>query len=448
MSFLRVRTLSSLVVASAAVLALPIGPAVAKKKATTYPVIKLVSPLKVGVGDLLTIEGRGFRAGKNKNTVVFKRSGQRAIFVKAETATATVIKVHVPLKLQAYMQIVANQPIPSIFAIRIIAKRFGLRFTAKKLSPTVGPAGTGVTTPGGNPVTAYEACLSKALANPAGDEDIDSLSNALEKSLGLDPCRADTDTDGMTDGWEYQSALDLNSRALPYPGKKPWPNPLDPSDGGNDFDGDGLSSATEFALWQYLGSQFNADGTISAYSDGTQNTGGTVPVTTPELQNLDMSGDGNLTDDERDADNDGLSNIVEVTTTGKLKWWEAAYKLEKTYSWRVFAETSPTDPDSDGDGVLDGADDQDVDGYDNFTEMQLNRSRSTLFVQPFNPCLPDPYSPTCGRYVPLDASSAWPPFDTANQQYIGAAMPLGWPAPVAPAPGAPAWNGQGGPQGP
>jgi hypothetical protein len=175
-----------------------------------------------------------------------------------------------------------------------------------------------------------------------------------------------------------------------------------------------------------------------------------VPVTTPEQANLDMDGDLNLTDDERDADNDGLSNIVEVTTQGKLKWWEAAYKLEKPYGWRVFGETSAIDPDSDGDGVLDGADDQDVDGYDNFVEMQLNRSRSTFLVNPFNPCLPDPYSRTCGRYVPLDASSAWPPFDPAHQYLSGTAIPFSSdPAPLPPAPPGPTtWDGQSaGPQG-
>src|SRR5206468_5373050 len=133
---------------------------------------------------------------------------------------------------------VANsQPIPSVFQIRIIAKRFGQKFTSRKLSPTVGPAGTGITPPGTTPLSAYEQCLATAQANPAGDEDQDSLRNQLEKSVGTDPCRADTDTDGLSDGWEYQSALDLNSRAYPYPGKKPWPNALDPTDANSDFDG-------------------------------------------------------------------------------------------------------------------------------------------------------------------------------------------------------------------
>jgi hypothetical protein len=450
MSFSRVRTITTLALSATAVLAVPAGTAVAKKRAPKYPVITKVAPMKVGVGDLLTIKGKGFRSGKNKNTVVFKRFGQRAIFVKAESATKTRILLHVPLKLQAYMKLENNQPVPSVFAIRIISKRFGQRFTSKKLSPTVGPAGTGITAPGVTGPSAYEQCLATAQANPVGDEDKDSLSNGLERSVGTDPCRVDTDTDGMTDGWEYQSALDLNSRAYPYPGKKPWPNALDPTDLNSDFDGDGLSAGQEFAAWQYLGSPLGAGGDLAAYSDGTQNTGGMVLTAgNPSLQGLDLNSDGNLTDDERDADSDGLSNMVEFNNEGTQAYWPAKYTTEKAYTRRVFADINPLDPDSDGDGVLDGADDQDVDGYDNFTEMELARPRSGLFVQPFNPCLPDPYAITCGRWVPLESGSIWPPFDKDNEAiYNGSVIPLTWSGATAPLSGQTFWNGQPGPQGP
>jgi len=448
MSFSRVQTIISVALSAAAVLAIPAGTAAAK--APKYPVVTRVTPMQVGVGDLMTITGKGFRSGKNKNTVVFKRAGQRAVFVKAESATTTKITLHVPLKLQAYMPVLDNQPAPGVFAIRIISKRFGQKFTGKKLSPTVGPAGTGSLTPPGSTLpSAYEQCLAAAQANPSGDEDKDSLSNGLEKSVGLDPCRADTDTDGLSDGWEYQSALDLNSRAYPYPGKKPWPNPLDPTDINSDFDGDGLLAWQEFQLWQYAGSPFGPGGDISAYSDGTQNTGGQVPTAgNPTLQALDLDHDGNLTDDERDADTDGLSNMVEYNTTGTQNWWEKGpYKDEKKYFWRSFADPSPIDPDSDGDGVLDGADDQDADGYDNYTEMEFNY-RQGLYVQPFNPCLPDPYALTCSRYVPLDSGSIYPPFDAKSADWLGSVVPLTSPAPTTPQSGETFWNGHGGPQGP
>src|SRR5689334_21464481 len=116
MSFLRVRTITTVAVSAAAVLALPAGTAAAKKE-PKYPVISKVTPMQVGVGDLLTIKGKGFRSGKNENAVVFKSAGQRAAFVKAETATTTILTLHVPLKLQAYMKVVNNQPAPSVFWI-------------------------------------------------------------------------------------------------------------------------------------------------------------------------------------------------------------------------------------------------------------------------------------------------------------------------------------------
>ena len=59
----------------------------------------------------------------------------------------------------------------------------------------------------------------------------------METEAGLAPGRdrililEDTDGDSMTDGWEYYAAKDLNVKAVPYPGKRPFPNPLDPSDG-------------------------------------------------------------------------------------------------------------------------------------------------------------------------------------------------------------------------
>jgi hypothetical protein len=446
MSFSRVQIIS-VTISAAAVMAFPAATAVAKK-APKYPVVTKVTPMKAGVGDLMTISGKGFRSGKNKNTIVFKRSGQRAVFVKAESATATKLSLHVPLKLQAYMTLDNGQPAPSVFAIRVISKRFGQKFTGKKLSPTIGPAGTGITAPGVTPTSAYEQCLSAATANPGGDEDKDSLNNGLEKSVGTDPCRADTDTDGLSDGWEYQSALDLNSRAYPYPGKKPWPNALDPTDINSDFDGDGLLAWQEFQLWQYVGSPMGVGGQLLAYSDGTQNTGGGVLTAgNPALQALDLTGDGNLTDDERDADNDGLSNMIEFNNAGTQNWWlKGPYHDEKPYFWRTFAETSATDPDSDGDGVLDGADDQDADGYDNYTEMEFNYRRG-LYVQPFNPCLPDPNALTCSRYVPLEAGSVYPPFDDSSSGWLGSVVPLTWPVPTKPPlSGQWFWNGSQGPQ--
>lgn len=64
------------------------------------------------------------------------------------------------------------------------------------------------------------------------------------------------------------------------------------------------------------------------------------------------------------------------------------------------------------------------------------RSISREWVQPFNPCLPDPESPTCSLHPPFDDpwepfKSGWPVGWTSGR---GAppgftVPPLGWPRP-------------------
>ena len=142
----------------------------------------------------------------------------------------------------------------------------------------------------------------------------------------------------MSDGWEYYAAKDLNIKAAPYPGERPYPNALDPSDGGNagarssliDFDGDGLTTLEEYRAWRYTGSPFDgakAGGTDLesplGYSDGTKfsrlNEAPSVPLWRGPAYGLaapgyafpatyNLHGDGPWRDDERDADADGLSN--------------------------------------------------------------------------------------------------------------------------------------------
>jgi hypothetical protein len=79
--------------------------------------------------------------------------------------------------------------------------------------------------------------------------------------------------------------------------------------------------------------------------------------------------DGYLSDDERDEDGDGLSNYQE--TIGPMQgqsWWTTFYPGEKPFTPHDWPGTQVDDPDSDGDGILDGADDQDHDDYPNIVE--------------------------------------------------------------------------------
>ena len=441
----------------------------ATASAAAAPKVTSVAPLKLKVGDKLTIRGKGFLAGKNRNTVIFKATGTRAVFAKAQTATKTKIVVKVPAKLRSFLKVRNGRSVATRFQIRVLAKRLSASYTPAGQSPVIAPAATAAVAPAPTPapavgaaaapaavaaapaaaapvLSAYEQCMANAKAAPSGDQDADGMPNGAELEYHVDPCMADTDGDGLFDGYEYDSARDLNSHDAgvsgnPYPGVRPWPNPLDPTDARDDFDGDGLTLSEEYALWWRSGHTFP----VTKYSDGTQASGGTVlaGVDNP----LDLNADGVLTDDERDADGDGLSNVVELHLRGVQSWWEKVMSTEPRYTLRHFADLDPTVTDSDGDGVADGADDQDVDGYSNVEEMQLKRAQDAnnptahetiLLVDPYNPCMPNPHAATCARYVPVGVDP-WRPFtdNDATALPLGSKLPFTVDLTVAP----PQWSG-------
>jgi hypothetical protein len=379
---------------------------------TPLPVIKAVKPLRLAIGDTLTIVGRNFLRGRGRNTVVFFRDGAPAVFLRAGTATRTRMKVKLTSKLDRWLTVRNNgDRAPTRFRLRVLARRFGAHFTPRRLSPLVLPAET--RSNHGLPVPTCTA--ASATAAPGADADGDALDNALELRIKTDPCNADSDGDAIPDGYEYESALDLNSRALPYPGKRPYPNPLDPSDPGTDYDSDGLTMADEHAAWVVYGhSSFPL-----LYSDGTQTSGGPVAVP-PGMEWADLNGDGFLTDDEKDVDVDGLTNWDEAHGRMVPPWWQGAFPSEIPYPL-PFLQTDWLDPDTDGDTLADGLDDVDHDGYANAAEVLRDRT----WVQPFNPCLPDPTSPVCARHPPFDGT--YPPFAQPGGWIPGEPIPLRWP---------------------
>jgi hypothetical protein len=440
--------------------------------AATPPKVTSVAPLKLKIGDRMTIRGKGFLAGKNRNTVIFKATGARAVFVKAETATKTKLVVKVPVKLASFLKVTAGRPTPTRFQLRVLARRLSASYTPKGKSPVIAAAAaapaaaaktptaaasTGSAAPAATTAPAlspYEQCWANARALPAGDADADGMPNAVELAYGVNPCVSDSDGDGMIDGYEYESARDLASHnagisGRPYAGKKPWPNPLWADDAKDDFDGDGLTVTEEYALWWSRGHKFP----LTEYSDGTQASGG-VLRTDVVNDPLDLNHNGALTDDERDADGDGLSNVVELHLRGPESWWKDIAG-EPLYSIRHFGELDPTVRDTDGNGVADGADDQDSDGYSNIVEMQLRRGlggaaagQTNLLVSPYNPCMPNPYAQLCSRYIPFGVT-AWRPFMNTDAALLGAKVPFtvgdtdppGWDAlnPVY-------WDGESGDQ--
>ncbi len=294
----------------------------AKKKAKKYPTVTSVRPMAVAVGETLEIRGKNFRRGKNRNTVVFKRDGARAVFVKAPVGTSKLLRLTVPSSLAEFFASRNGAPVSTRFRLRVLASRFGKSFTRDKFSPVVSPARPAGTPPGPPSAAAPDGdCDGDGLKNGVdADDDNDLLDDSVELSLGLDPCKPDSDEDGVPDrfefdcdrngvlnrdqadddsdllsdteetsigtnpcsndsdgdtvpdGYEYQSARDLNddehqdpNSYLPAPFKKPYPNPLN-GDGGTDHDGDSLTLVDEYRLWAKYGTTSTLDNLI--YSAG------------------------------------------------------------------------------------------------------------------------------------------------------------------------------------
>ncbi len=101
----------------------------AKKKKAKAPVVTRVTPMHVAIGQKLEIRGRYFKRGRNKNTVVFKRTGGKAVFVKADVGTTKLLRLTVPTRLKAELATRVGAPIPTRFRLRILAKKFGKTFT-------------------------------------------------------------------------------------------------------------------------------------------------------------------------------------------------------------------------------------------------------------------------------------------------------------------------------
>ncbi len=163
-------------------------------------------------------------------------------------------------------------------------------------------------------------------------------------------------------------------------------------------------------------------------------TGPNNGVEDSEVNPEDLDNDKYMSDDERDEDADGLTNYAEFLAYMQPAYWTGCYTKEKPYLV-TYAGTDPTKPDSDGDGILDGADDQDHDDIPNLMEQSRFKASGHYDskgsdcnapddlpellhpddygrVNPFNPCLPDIGARGCpkvvlGEYAPFDGSPNW-----------------------------------------
>jgi hypothetical protein len=144
------------------------------------------------------------------------------------------------------------------------------------------------------------------------------------------------------------------------------------------------------------------------YSDGKQSSA-IVPAPTDVTLAYVDGGSGFLSDDERDADGDGLGNWDEKYGRMTQAWWDARYDGQggrplETHYWMLdstggvtdFPGVSMVDPDTDGDGIADGADDQDHDGLSNAFEVSRPWDWKYTYVSVGHdgqPTAPDDYQP-------------------------------------------------------
>ena len=313
------------------------------------------------------------------------------------------------------------------------------------------------------------------------DDDKDLLGDGAETRIGTDACVADTDGDGVEDWYEWRSALDLNddeyqqsNGLMAYPYKTPYPNPGF-ADGGTDYDGDSLTLKEEYDLWVYTYSATHTDPRsldALSYSDceqysrsvrisGGAHDGRRVPTLSAtnydkhdeflawamatgyrnvmlappgpwwhetsslssyglfdmnrngsesgaEVNYFDVRPDGYLSDDERDEDADGLTNYDETHGRMLPAYWRGCYAEAEFHIG--YAGTSHFNADSDGDGVRDGADDQDHDDIPNVMELSRIAASGLGDREPGKLCTPrttppPPRTPPTTTPTPTAAST-------------------------------------------
>lgn len=193
--------------------------------------------------------------------------------------------------------------------------------------------------------------------NHAEDLDGDGVTNAAEREKGTDPNNKDTDGDGLSDGIELANGL----------------NALD-----TDSDGDGLSDSEELSGYTsnlpvissgagFRSKDFviitdpkNADTDGDGLSDKEEKEG----VVTRIIDGKEYTWDFNPTNPlEKDTDNDYLPDVYEAMGVLAAVGYEvdeetgeyATYPDSGTKKLRFEARyTDTTNPDTDGDGKLDG----------------------------------------------------------------------------------------------
>ena len=104
--------------------ALLVVPPVAGAATGPKPTIKRVTPMRVSVGNLLTIRGAHFKAQRGKNTVIFRNGSGRTAFAKPRAASTSKLVVRVPASVARLLRVSNSQQRPTRLKLRVLAGQF------------------------------------------------------------------------------------------------------------------------------------------------------------------------------------------------------------------------------------------------------------------------------------------------------------------------------------
>lgn len=117
----------------------------------------------VGVGQAITLRGHGFVPGHRRDVLVLQRREARAIFVRADRATATRVTVTLPAcRVLPFLAWRDGAPQPTRFRVSVLGRRLSAAPAARWLTVRPGPPGDAL---GVRPGTSQ--CLFDLSPNPA-----------------------------------------------------------------------------------------------------------------------------------------------------------------------------------------------------------------------------------------------------------------------------------------
>ena len=399
-----------------------------------------------------------FRRGRNKNTVVFKRDGGRAVFVKADIGTDKLLRSSCPHRSRSALVDAATaagrRPASACACSRPSSAARSPRPSARR---SIGPAeGSRHARP---PARRAPTATATATASPTARHRRRQRPAARHArgALKTDPCKADTDGDGVPDGYEYRSALDLNDdeyqqpseRRAPVPGQAAVPERARPDRRQQRLRrrrAHARRGVRPLAVHDDAASGAPYDLSTLTYSDGTQyslyarDASGRRRPSQPvvdlrQAQPVRRLGRRQRLRAHRDpgprphaverpvepghradvqhlrrqprrhaATRPPTTTTATATspTTSATRTPTASSNFDETHGADEpelldqlllrrapylikYAGTSVTDPDTDGDGVRDGADDQDFDGFPNI--MELSRTAASGRFDGKGPCI-------------------------------------------------------------